>query len=776
MENRTEPTDENGRRNPEPTGVRDPLSGIRVAPVAGLVCLVFALVFFLPAAASGFVGLSSPWSIDPNLEYYQAVNLAMSGDEAGASIVLENFLLLRPESTLADEAGFLLGVCYYRMGQPGRARLMLEKALERFPLVGDYCLHYLYQIDMDLGRYDSALTMINAILASYPKSVLAGELEQDLARIYFRAGKYQRCYLEIQRALIENRNPPGKDELLLLAARSLEELGDQVRAAEIYGRIWREEKVGPAAYTAWERFNALFFSDRESLTSPLWADQAQAWGSRLQNAGKYGKALEVNSKLLEFMDRNLYPTDKIHDLRLKLVNSLFRVRRYEQCITEADALLAQDAFGDRSAALYWKARALSRMGEIDEAAAIFKTLSTGPPEKELTEDSAYQLALLYVELGRYGDALTEFRRLKKEFPARRYLRRATWYEAWCLLRENNYSVAAKGFEHMTATTAGLKKWKYRYWTARALHRGGHRKKAVEIMREIYKARPLDYYGLAAYRFLAVLGVRVDPPAAHIDETGDGPRKRFPALDPSAHLDATTLQNLVRAYELLHLGLAEEAVSELVLVEKKASDSRLLAELARIYASVGTVRRAERLARDRLSSFLLDSDAPRAYDYWRFAYPKGYANAVAGNARDFGVPEELVFAVAHEESTFRPEAVSPVGAMGLMQIMPKTGEWIAGQVGVRDFADQDLMNPEVNVLFGTWYLRFLLDRYDGRLAKAVAAYNAGEKAVDRWTRHKPDDDPTEYFIEEIPYQETRDYVKKVTRSLTLYQLIYGADRQ
>ncbi len=120
---------------------------------------------------------------------------------------------------------------------------------------------------------------------------------------------------------------------------------------------------------------------------------------------------------------------------------------------------------------------------------------------------------------------------------------------------------------------------------------------------------------------------------------------------------------------------------------------------------------------------------------------------------------LVAAVIHAESRFRADAISPAGARGLMQIMPATGSWIAEQISVEGPIDFD--DPDTNIRFGTWYLAYLLERYDGDITNTLAAYNAGPSAVDRWTS-----------AGETPYAETSTYVSRVLSRRRVYSLLYG----
>jgi peptidoglycan lytic transglycosylase len=148
---------------------------------------------------------------------------------------------------------------------------------------------------------------------------------------------------------------------------------------------------------------------------------------------------------------------------------------------------------------------------------------------------------------------------------------------------------------------------------------------------------------------------------------------------------------------------------------------------------------------------------------RLEFPLDYGNLVRTHAARNRLDSALVAAVIYEESRFRPHARSKVGAMGLMQIQPVTAETIARNTGGTQFRTSDLYAPDVNIRYGTWYLRRLLDKYgDERLA--LAAYNAGETAVDRWLAQGKG----------IAARDVRSYVDKVESTKKVYRHAYGAE--
>jgi soluble lytic murein transglycosylase len=151
--------------------------------------------------------------------------------------------------------------------------------------------------------------------------------------------------------------------------------------------------------------------------------------------------------------------------------------------------------------------------------------------------------------------------------------------------------------------------------------------------------------------------------------------------------------------------------------------------------------------------------PRWYE--RMRYPLRYEEIVVGHAENYGLEPQLVAAVIYQESKFDADAESSSGAVGLMQLLPSTGQGIADRTGGNAWKPDDLLNPELNVRYGSWYLRHLLDKY-GSEALALAAYNAGQTNVDRWQAEGG----------EIQFPETRHYVQRVQELKQTYARAYA----
>lgn len=154
---------------------------------------------------------------------------------------------------------------------------------------------------------------------------------------------------------------------------------------------------------------------------------------------------------------------------------------------------------------------------------------------------------------------------------------------------------------------------------------------------------------------------------------------------------------------------------------------------------------------------------------RLYYPLEYADLINKASAAYGLDSSLIAAVIFEESKFDPAVRSKAGAVGLMQVMPQTGRWVAAKKG-RRFEEKELLDPNVNVDFGSWYLKYLKDKYrDEDLA--LAAYNGGLDNVDRWIA---DGEAPATTVGKIPFKETREFVSRVKKTRAKYRELYEGE--
>ncbi|MBI5309755.1 MAG: lytic transglycosylase domain-containing protein [Actinobacteria bacterium] len=160
-------------------------------------------------------------------------------------------------------------------------------------------------------------------------------------------------------------------------------------------------------------------------------------------------------------------------------------------------------------------------------------------------------------------------------------------------------------------------------------------------------------------------------------------------------------------------------------------------------------------------------------YRELALPLRHDDIIRQQARDKDLDPTLIAAVIYQESRFRPRE-SEAGAQGLMQILPSTAKYIAHKSGGTEFETGDLATPQINIAYGSWYLKYLLQTYDDDELTALAAYNAGEGRVNEWLAESGKDGGKIRDPDEIPFAETREYVKSVLAAREQYRSEYARE--
>jgi soluble lytic murein transglycosylase len=241
--------------------------------------------------------------------------------------------------------------------------------------------------------------------------------------------------------------------------------------------------------------------------------------------------------------------------------------------------------------------------------------------------------------------------------------------------------------------------------------------------------------------------------------------------PSSIASPVLLKRFERARDLLALGEKDWARWDLFDIEKKTRNRDLLKSLLSEYTMTSSFNRSAFIAQTTFGGQRASMGIEGTRPMWEFAYPRAYSVAVEKYTKQFSVPEELVWGIMRAESSYRQDAISPVGALGLMQVMPFTGHKVANLIGDKDFKAPQLLEPDTAVKIGSRYLKRLMEKFDNTIPLVAAGYNAGPHRVKGWLASFGNLE-TDEFIEHIPYLETRNYVKRVVSNSYVYSKLYG----
>ena len=225
--------------------------------------------------------------------------------------------------------------------------------------------------------------------------------------------------------------------------------------------------------------------------------------------------------------------------------------------------------------------------------------------------------------------------------------------------------------------------------------------------------------------------------------------------------------LAKARALESIGRADMAHMELILAARFRHAPEIDLAMAEELALRGQVADAQTIAETYTRN-----RSPTGLAFWKLSYPRPYSATVEAAAAEFDVDPLLIWPVMREESRYDPEALSWAGARGLMQVMPSTQTWIAEQLG-EDIPPGDAFTPEASIRMAAWFLRFLLDYFDGDLDLAIAAYNGGAASVDSWQADPLVSDRDD-LLRWIGFGETREYLARVSLSYQIYTELYTDD--
>ena len=332
-----------------------------------------------------------------------------------------------------------------------------------------------------------------------------------------------------------------------------------------------------------------------------------------------------------------------------------------------------------------------------------------------------------------------------------------WDKGWAAWTRGDLGTAQKLFRFIADTyTHPNVKRQSEYWYARCAERQGRKEEASAIYQKLASAPYADVYALHSVSRGAK---RVETKSNPLKKKGDDWREIAEKSMP---------RELELAYELTALSAMRDAYVEVRRNMRRTNARFAEALLADVYNAMGNkvlMYRALRRAWPQLAT--PEQDSAPAY-FLDMYYPRRYSEDIEEAARKQNLDPNLVRGLILQESYYNPKARSPVGATGLMQIMPPTANDHARRLGI-PFAASRLENPEVNVRIGTYHLRMLLNMFSNNSYLAIASYNAGQGNVMKWRRAAPRK-PMDEFIESIPFQETRNYVKRVTMLRSSYERI------
>lgn len=673
-------------------------------------------------------------------------------------LVTERF----PGSVWAKRAGVLSGVLLIE-SNPSAAIPFLQAGQRDLPVLDDYLRLWIGEAKLRLGEAKEAAGLFESIVQAVPDSNLTGLVALRAGEAWYQAANCPEALGWLAKAVTNT----DKDKERLVPQAWLRMAACQLRSSQIAeGRttleqLWVKFAYAPEAKEAETLLLTNLGGEPWTATSEDRFGRAQAFLGQALHA----EAIEELNKFLAMEPSSPHRGSA----KLKLGVAQVRLKQYDQARETFQALMAAHV-AESDEATVWLARVYLRQA----MGAKLLELSRSLDKRLLSAEQKGQINIfagIWLEdHNQLNEAIAKYRLVAKAGEPAVQRAEASWRVGWALYRTARYKEATEVLQRIVDQRDSDFEPQALYWIARSLTQTQN-SRARDVYAQLCRQYPFTYYCQLAREqapdaVIESIGQAVPTPGA------DSPNAEAVAPTPTKVAEIEQQPAYRRALELKQLGLDADAARELAaLTEQYTRDQDVLMTLSMRLNEVGAYNHALRLARARFREKLERTGGPVASGLWVVAYPTGLIPTIKTQGLN-GVNPYLVAAIIREESQYDVRAVSRVGAIGLMQVMPATANQVAQRYHMPAVTRDDLFDQETNIRIGARYVEQLLAQFSGDVIQTIAAYNAGPIVVGNWVgRHKGRSQ--DEFVELIPYLETRQYVKRVLRSFKEYLRLAGS---
>ena len=705
----------------------------------------------------------------------------------------DNYIAQHPESPLAFEARFLAARLAMDVGQPKRAIAYLEGLESGLPVIGDLVLAIKARALRNLGQWAPSQRVWKTLYEEFPDSPLRAEASFSIADSLYAIGDLKgadRQYQSsIKRFSRSDRVENARLNLAMIAERE-ERWSD---ASSIYERFYYSQPSDPLTPLAKARLDELMTEKRATPASLK---------SRLRRIDKLlsMRSIDAVKDELGQIEPMVKSRKERYEVMYRRAQLAYRQGLYDEAILLFRTLSEKQGRSNWYSNQRWLARCYSTKGDVDSAVAVHQDLAARYRGSSNGRRALFMAAWLAYNGAKHEVALKLFGEFISRYSRDTSTSEAHWYLAWNAYRLGDLPAAASGLQKLRKSfpRSSLVQRAY-YWEGRIATRMGNAQAAQAAYKQALTRSPSSYYAMMSRQRIRELrelgrpivkdGKRIALASNNDELTGE----LLESLEPSASelplgggMQPLTEVALPwggsvfdwtsdvgkRTRQLIKFGYITHAaalVSKLTPIDGFTQTEIIIAR-STLQQSLGDYAGAYRRATSSFPSILKGELTPETESYFRLSYPLAHQSEILEMSQAVGLSPMLVLGLIRQESAFAAQARSWASAQGLMQIIPSTGQKIADALSLKDYNYGALRVPALNIRFGTWYLAELVKKFRGNPALAVASYNAGPQAVSRWVDLRGGM-ATDEFIEEIPFRETRHYVKAVLSNFSLYSELY-----
>ncbi len=625
--------------------------------------------------------------------------------------------------------------------------------------LGGYALLYAGRAQMNLGLFVDARKTAQAILAKSPSDALAESASWLAVEAATEGGDKDGVVVVLKQ--LANRPNSAPASILLRLFRAALEAQNKDEAVAAFGRLYFEFAGTPESISATnEGRKAGIVGQPPGKTT---------FGVSMQRAERLFTARQYTDARVDFEALKLLasPADRpLIDLRLAEID--FSLKKFPVAAVSLKALMEKPS-ALASEAHYYYLSTLRESGRANDYEDGVRDFARSGADRAFIERALNELGTYYILEDEDEKAAAVFADYYARYPQGLFSDRAAWRAGWWAYKHGEFDDAIRIFE---SAAVSMRRADYRpswlYWAARAHLENGNGEAAVTGYRRVIADYRNSYYGRAAVKEIEQIQAARRP-------AGAGPVSPARLTWAEAVVPAPPPANAPLIEHLLAAGMYDEAVGELKRLQTAGQGSSLVdATMAYALNRQGKLRPAITAMRRAYPQFMAEGGEALPREILTVIFPIDYWELLQTHAAAKQLDPFLVAALVAQESTFQADVRSSADAWGLMQIIPATGRRYASAIGIKPFSIGRLTDPETNVRIGTTYFSELLRQF-GDAAPALAAYNAGESRVVKWLAERPGMDRDE-FIDDIPFPETQNYVKRILGTAEDYRILYGSGKR
>jgi soluble lytic murein transglycosylase len=710
------------------------------------------------------------------------------GAEAGFTKVVK---ALKKGSTEQLAARYMLALARENQSKWSDAGPSFEELFVAYPRLAAY--HAFHAARCRLRRGDAAGALL------WAERVPAGTVpEAETALVHVDAlralSRWDEALAAVTTYLEHFPAGPRRAEALFKQGEALEKVGAAAPegpaavladASAIYRRVWAGAPLEAWSDRAAERLEALAATLEAPEAKLVRTHTAGEWVTRGMSYFDSNRNTESEQAFAMALTAPGLDRDLECKARFHRAQSVWKARqrpRAAPLFDEADAACFRADNRDLHAkALYQGARCYATMGQRDKAMARYARVEAEHADHTYADDSRLREAELATDAGDDATAVKILAEVPKLYPKGDLLNEALWRLAFTAWRAGKDDDALHWLDENLRLVPHEEIWyaegRALYWKGRVLERQGKPTDARGFYERSVREYPLSVYALLGLTRLGTLDADAEKALVKSLRAGihDVPAWTFaarPLFGDAAFMRAVDLARMGQGgdarRELAKLGLATSAEKHVGVRGGGGEDEDLLWITAILLDRGGSWAASHSIPRYGLTRYRLDYPQALGEAKWKISYPRAFPALVSKNAKLNALPEGLQLAIMREESAFSPRIESFANAIGLTQMIIKTAKRFANGAPV---TRELLLDPAKNVEIGSRFLGFLWKRFNSVPPLTIAGYNAGESAVEHWLGERGNLAMDE-FMETIPYDETRNYTKRVLASYFAYAWLYG----